>query len=419
MTRPNVSVVVVSNGRPDALIRCLRGLTQLVYDPFEVVAVADRPGRRRIDTRPELFGRIKVVACDEPNISVARNLGIAQAAGEVIAFIDDDAVPEPLWLAHLAPVFEDRQVGAATGYVIGRNGISLQHRLRDVGPDADSRPVSLQGGEPRLVTAAPGRAVKTEGTNMAFRREVLLRVSGFDPAFRFYLDETDLDMRLAALGTLTAAVPHAQVHHQSAASDRRRPDRVPRSLHDVGASLAMFLRRHSSLDDIASVGRKERRLRHRSLLEHMVAGRIEPRDVGRILATFDAGWAEGSGADLLPLPPLEPAPPAFLRYRPDVPRRGHAVVAGRIWQGRARRAEALRLVEAGWHTTLFLLSPTARYHRAWFDDEGYWIQRGGLFGRSRRGGRLVQFWRFHARIRNEIVRLRHLRGRPAADMDNH
>jgi glycosyltransferase involved in cell wall biosynthesis len=90
-----VSVVVVSRDRPDALYRCVLGLSQLQYNPFEVIVVADAKGLARLDCFDD---KIKTVLFEEANISVARNLGVAHAAGEVIAYIDDDAVPEPTFL---------------------------------------------------------------------------------------------------------------------------------------------------------------------------------------------------------------------------------------------------------------------------------------------------------------------------------
>jgi len=408
-----VSVVVVSHGRPDQLMTCLASLVRQSHDAFEIVVVADREARRRVDRSPALFDRIKVVPFDAPGISAARNAGIAQAAGEVVAFIDDDAAAEPLWLEHLAEVFEDDRVSAATGYVRGRNGLSFQHRISDVGPDADPRPIPLAGMEPRIVATSEGRAIKTEGTNMAFRRSVLHEVNGFDPAYGFYLDETDLDMRLAETGALTAAVPLAQVLHGVAPSARRRSDRVPLSLFDVGASLARFLRRHSRRETISPIGRRERAERRAGLLAHMVAGRIEPRDVGRILRSFDEGWAEGLDAMIGPVPPLEDARSEFLPYRPDRRRRGHIVVAGRSWQARRRHAEAARLAEHGHDVTLLLLSPTARPHRAWFDPQGYWVQAGGVLGRAEREEQVVRLRGFTSRVAQETARVAPLRGTPS------
>ena len=81
--------------------------------------------------------------------------------------------------------------------------------------------------------------MKNEGTNMAVRRNVLVDLEGFDPADHFYLEETDLNMRLVAANHLTAIAPLARLHHGFAQSIRRHGDRVPRDLFDLGASWAV------------------------------------------------------------------------------------------------------------------------------------------------------------------------------------
>jgi len=125
MSAPTVSVIVVSRGRAADLPLCLLGLSQLEYPSFEVVLVADRDGLDAARNLP-FFDAMKTVTFEEANISKARNLGIAEAAGEIIAFIDDDAVPEPTWLRYLTAGFSEPDVAAAGGFVRGRNGISFQ-----------------------------------------------------------------------------------------------------------------------------------------------------------------------------------------------------------------------------------------------------------------------------------------------------
>ena len=407
-----ISVVIVSHERPAALRRCLLGVSQLRYAPFEVLVVADAAGRAALRGLPAA-AHVKQVAFEAANISAARNAGIMAAAGEVVAFIDDDAVPEPTWLTHLAAAFADPSVAAAGGFVRGRNGISFQSRGALVDAAGREAPLTLDPARITLLTARPGRAVKTEGTNMAFRRAVLAEMGGFDPRFRFFLDETDLNLRLAERGAVTALVPPAQVHHGFAESPRRRADRAPRDLGEIGASWAVFLARHCPEADRDRVWAGIRAAERRRLLRHMVAGRLEPRDVGRLLAGLRAGFEAGRARAPAPMLPLGPATAPF---RP-VPVRADAravLLAGRVWSRRRLRDRARAELGAGNSVTLFRFSPTALYHRLRFTDEGVWEQAGGLFGRSDRAQPLVRLVSFRRRVREEAARVRVLRGFDAA-----
>ncbi|TDK44386.1 glycosyltransferase family 2 protein, partial [Antarcticimicrobium luteum] len=314
-----VSVVIVSRDRPEALCRCLLGVSQLRYDPFEVVVVADAAGRAALRALPAA-AHVTLVEFDAANISAARNAGIAAAAGEVVAFLDDDAVPEPTWLGYLTAAFADPAVAAAGGFVRGRSGISFQSRGAMVDAEGRQTPLDLDPGRITLLTASPGRAIKTEGTNMAFRRSVLAALGGFDPRYRFFLDETDLNLRLAERGAVTALVPLAQVHHGFDESPRRRADRVPRDLTEIGASWAVFLARHCPQARRGAVWADVQAAERRRALRHMVAGRLEPRDVAPLLAGLRAGHAEGLRRRAEPLPPL---PDPVRRFRP-VPQRPDA-----------------------------------------------------------------------------------------------
>lgn len=403
-----ISLVIVSRHRPDALRRCLLGVAQLRYPAFEVVVVADPAGMAALRALPQA-AHVKQIAFDEANISAARNAGVAQAAGEVVAFLDDDSVPEPTWLGHLAAAFADPQVTAAGGFVRGRNGISFQSRAASVDATGHETPLAIDPERITVLTAAPGQAIKTEGTNMAIRRRALAALGGFDPRYRFFLDETDLNLRLAEAGAATALVPLAQVHHGFAASARRRDDRAPRDLTEIGASWAVFLARHCPPAQQAGVWAGVRAAERRRALDHMVAGRLEPRDVRRLLQGLEAGHAEGLRRAARPLPPL-PAPQT--PFRP-FPVRGDArslVLAGRVWNRRRLRAAARAAVAAGNAVTLFRFSPTALYHRLRFTADGIWEQTGGLFGRSDRDQPAFACWRFARRVAAETERVRALRG---------
>ncbi|SFL06449.1 glycosyltransferase family 2 protein [Shimia haliotis] len=397
-----VSVIVVSRGRPRSLRRTLMGISQQVYPQFEIIVVTDSEG---IDAVQFLdFGhQLKLVEFDEPNISAARNHGVAVAAGEVVAFIDDDAVPETGWLWHLVAPFARTDVAAAGGFVRGRNGIAFQWKARSVDGAAQHCDISLGNDKPVEMTPSKGRAVKTEGTNMAFRRDVLAEMGGFDPAFRYYLDETDLNLRLADQGAITAIVPLAEVHHGYFESVRRSARRAPRDLHDVGASMAVFLRKHCSQEARAKVWTEYQRGQRRRLVDFMVRGEIMPGDVARLMRSMRVGHSDGMERPISVLPRIARSSEGFRAF--ERTSGGAVVIAGRHWRRRKILEEAQSAAISGKVPSVFVFSRTGLFHKVIYHSEGYWEQVGGLFGRSDRNGRLFRLMGFRNRLKSEKQRV--------------
>jgi GT2 family glycosyltransferase len=404
--RPPVSVVVPSLGRPRELDRCLTALRLVRYRPVEIVAVACEEGRAAA-ARHGAIPWLRFIPNRRTGLGAARNDGIAAAGGAIVAFVDDDAVPEPAWLDHLVHGMEATRASAATGFVRGRNGISFQWSGRTIRRDGFIERMA-EAGEAPWVPAPSAGIPMLEGTNMAIRRDVLARIGGFDPAFRFYMDDADMAIRLSAAGHRVAVVPLAQVHHGFAASARRRADRMPTDLHDIGRSLALFLRAHLGEAETPHALAAHRDCERRRLLRYMVSGHAEPRDVAARLAQFDAGAAEGLQLRIGPLAEIGP-PPGAARFRMD--QAGDSrILAGRPWSRRALRRAAAEAAGRGEIASLFVFSPTALYHRVRFDPAGYWEQTGGLFGRAERTGPLLQPRSFAARLRQEIARVAKPRG---------
>ena len=392
-----VSLVVVSRGRPNSLRRCLTAISQLDHPDFEVIVVADPPGLAVARDFP-----VKAVGFDTPNISASRNQGVAAAACEIVAFIDDDAVPEPRWLRNLAAPFLDPEVSAAGGFVLGTNGISFQWKSGMVDRLLQTAPLEVPEDRVSLHRARPGQAVEIKGVNCAYRRSVLAGLGGFDPELRYYLDETELNLRLAAIGAVIAIVPEARVHHAKAASETRRADRAPRSLWSLGASAAVTLRRHRATQgEIASARQSLCAQERKKLLGLMVSGHIEPRDIAGLESTLAAGFSDGLTRTLGRMTPLPDAVHDFAAFRstPHVP----TTLAGRFWQGQRLRRLAQEQVRRGETVRLFLFSPTTFFHRIAFVSDGYWLQSGGMFGKSRRSDPYFRFWRFRSRIAREVA----------------
>ncbi len=398
-----VSVIVVSRHRPEALLRCITALRQQDHPQVELIVVADPAAARMAGDALQAEGlAAKVTAFDAANISAARNLGLLQAAGTVAAFIDDDAVAEPSWLSRLVAPFSDARVVAATGFVRGRNGISYQWRACEVDALAQDHPFEADAVTLHAGTAQ--RAVKTQGTNCAFRRDALLQIGGFDAALRFFLDEADVNLRLAPLG-LTAVVPEAQVHHGYLASARRRPDRVPLDLSEIAASTAVFLRRHAPDCDLDAARVRLWQEQGDRVAAHRRAGRLTTPEAEALMQGLHLGWADGLARPVAALEPLAPTEqPQFLRLPGTGPRAG-LVIAGRSWRRARLLAEARRAVAAGRIVTVFCLSPGFRRHQHIFCPEGYWLQTGGQFGQSVRSGAKLRLMPFSQRIRDEMNRI--------------
>ena len=397
-----ISVIVVSHGRPKLLSRCLRAIRQLDYQNFEAVVVADSPSLSAIDC-----SGLKIEAFDKPNISAARNAGIRLAAGDVCAFIDDDAVPEPMWLAHISEAMNTLDADAAAGFVRGRNGISFQSQLATVDREAETHPESVSGDLAYLHDPKVGHATKLVGTNMAIRTQALVNVGGFDEAYRYYLDDADISMRLNKFGCRVAVVPAAEVHHSYAASPRRSSRRAPSDLFEIGRSSAIYFRRHKATNFEELLERITRREWAR-IIRHMVNGTCEPRHVRQVLSTLDAGWKEGSNVEL-------PLLPSKLRgdreFSPmNSIKVSHKILSSRLLRRRRTLEIAAELSRSGHRVSLFSFSLTPIRHRVRYNSDGVWVQTGGQFGRSVREGKRFKWCRFASRKSEEIQRVAKMRG---------
>lgn len=403
MTDTPVSVIVVSRHRTELLLRCLDALRLQDHPVMEVIVVADPAAARAVAA---LGLQLKLVTFDEANIAAARNAGLALAAGEVVAFIDDDAVAEPSWLRLLTAPFSDPAVNQAGGFVRGRNGMSWQWRAMEVDSSGLDHPMELPD-KVSLHRGSGRRAIKTQGTNCAFRTGTLLAAGGFDPAYRFFLDEADVNLRLAEQGGLTAVVPSAIVQHGFAASERRRSDRTPRDLHEIGASAAVFARRHSPDEADRALDRLRGSQRKR-LIRLMVSGAIEPRDVERLAMSLEVGIAEGAVRPLPALRPLRPPPSSFCQMPGTGPRQS-ALLSGWIWNHWRLRTEADRLSREGHVVTVVEFTPGLLRHRERFAG-GIWWQMGGILGRSDRTRPALADRDPRNRLAREAKRFRFVRG---------
>ena len=214
---PKVSVVVASFNSDRTLKACLDSLAKLNYPDYEIILVDDGS----TDTTPQIVGQASrlspfskesgtggapVLRCIRHNrnlgLSVARNTGIAAAAGEIVAFMDADCRADEDWLYYLVGDLLD-------GEFAGMGGPNLL-------PPEDSAvaaAVMASPGGPAHVMLDDREAEHIPGCNMAFYKWALAEVGGFDPIFRKAGDDVDLCWRVQQAGHKIGFSPSAFVWH--------------------------------------------------------------------------------------------------------------------------------------------------------------------------------------------------------------
>jgi len=180
----------------------LIGLSRLEYPKYEVIVVNDGS----IDNTAEIASQfyVQLISTENRGLSSARNTGLHASKGEIIAFIDDDAYPDPRWLTYLASSY------LSTNHA-GIGGPNLPPKEAEL----ISHCVANSPGGPCHVLLDDEIAEHIPGCNMSFRRSVLIEIGGFDPVFRAAGDDVDICWRIQERG-YTIGFNHAAFvwHHR-------------------------------------------------------------------------------------------------------------------------------------------------------------------------------------------------------------
>jgi hypothetical protein len=218
-----VSVVVNTYNRAASLATALRSLRRLNYPHFEVVVVNGPSTDGTLEVLKQHASSVRVGTCSDRNLSVSRNVGIDMARGDLVAFIDDDAVADENWLNDAVAGFDSGQIGAVGGTVYNHTGYDIQYRYTMCDRLGNCK---LDRTTSAVEFNYPGCLLypSLQGGNSIFRREALLEIGGFDEEFDYSLDETDVCVRLIDAGYLLKQLPHAFVYHRNLPSQFRRAD---------------------------------------------------------------------------------------------------------------------------------------------------------------------------------------------------
>lgn len=205
---PSISVVVCTHNGQQTLPQCLQRLSALHYPDYETVVVCD--GSTDLSAQIARQHGAVVLETDHAGLSHARNVGIATAKGEIVAFLDDDAYPDADWLHYIAAGLRQQRYAGVGG--------------PNVPPERDqlvAECVAAAPGGPIHVLTSDREAEHLPGCNMAFRRSALEQIGGFDERFRVAGDDVDICWRLQKAGMTLGFSAGAVVMHRRRDSVRR------------------------------------------------------------------------------------------------------------------------------------------------------------------------------------------------------
>jgi GT2 family glycosyltransferase len=198
---PRVSVVVCSYNAERTMDACLASLEVLRYPDYEVVVVNDGSTDRTLAIA-ESYPYCRIISQPNKGLSVARNVGAETATGEIVAYTDSDCVVDQDWLTYLVGKMETDGLAACGG--------------PNFPPPEDSlvpAAVAVSPGGPTHVLLSDEVAEHIAGCNMAFRRDALLTLGGFDPIYRAAGDDVDICWRFQDAGYIIGFSAAALVWH--------------------------------------------------------------------------------------------------------------------------------------------------------------------------------------------------------------
>jgi GT2 family glycosyltransferase len=239
---PRVSVVVCTYNGARTIQETCEALRNVEYPNFEVIVVCDGCTDETVDI--VTMYAYRVIRVNNGGLSKARNIGMRAARGEIVAYLDDDAYPDPHWLQYLARTFMNTRHAGVGG--------------PNIAPLDDpfvAQCVANSPGGPNHVLVDDEIAEHIPGCNMAFRKSALEKVGGFDEQFRIAGDDVDLCWRIQESGETIGFSPAAMVWHHR----RNRAGTYLRQQYNYGRAEAMLARKwpakYNSVGHVAWAGR--------------------------------------------------------------------------------------------------------------------------------------------------------------------
>jgi GT2 family glycosyltransferase len=208
-----VSIIVVTFNNAKDIRACLDSLRAQTYGPVEIIVFDNASTDGTVDSIRSVYSEVELVE-SQVNIgfAAANNRAVSLAQGDFLAFLNPDATVEPDWLLPLLRVLQsDGTVGAITPSLVFADAPDTLN--------ACGNKVHLSGitycreyGKP-ATDGPPEEVGAISGAAFVMRKNLFLKIGGFEERFFLYFEDTDLSLRLRCTGLRCMAVPHSRVRH--------------------------------------------------------------------------------------------------------------------------------------------------------------------------------------------------------------
>jgi glycosyltransferase involved in cell wall biosynthesis len=219
---PSATIAICTRDRPQDLLRCLHSLLRMPLEGQDILVVDSASHTEETRAVASQFSPVRYLRLDRPGLNVARNAALAAAEGELVVFIDDDAVADVAWLQAHRRAFGHALTMASTGLTLPLElETEAQERFEAYGGFSRGfAPRTLRVQDLHPLAAGQAGA----GVNLALRRSVLAQVGPFDEALDAGTPtqsggETDLLARILARHYRIQYTPAALNWHRHRATE--------------------------------------------------------------------------------------------------------------------------------------------------------------------------------------------------------
>ncbi|MBD2451338.1 glycosyltransferase family 2 protein [Nostoc sp. FACHB-152] len=221
----STSVIICTLDRSKFLPKVMSAVSRW-RDSFQELIVVVGPSQDSTDLVLLEYQDIinKIILTDHRNVSVARNLGLKAATGDIIFYLDDDVIPPDNWIDLHLQIYQKYGVscGCVGGAVVDKTqqNFSLQFARGVNSRLSESRPV-LAKAETDSYISNPHWFPAIMGANASYKREALVKIGYFDEFFEYFLEETDVCLRLQDSGYTIHYIDEPVEHYVQPSHNRR------------------------------------------------------------------------------------------------------------------------------------------------------------------------------------------------------